>query len=70
MSLALPQDVLDFDEYHRRYRANKDYVASVDAYRAWLAEAGFETQCPYRCFNRALIVARAEGPRGKPMPKS
>jgi len=59
MRSAVPEDVLEFDEYHRRYRAKADYIASVEDYRAWLEEAGFETLCPYRCFNRAIIIARA-----------
>ena len=52
-------EVLEFDEYHRRYCAKTDYIASVEDYCDWLGEAGFATQCAYRCFNRALIVARA-----------
>ena len=52
-------DVLDFDRYHARYRDKTDHVATLENYREWLAEAGFRTVCPYRSFNRALIVARA-----------
>jgi len=52
-------EVLEFDDYHRRYSAKADHIATVEDYRRWLGEAGFETTCPYRCFNRALIVARA-----------
>jgi len=59
MRSAVPEDVLEFDEYHRRYRAKADYIASVEDYRGWLEKAGFETLCPYRCFNRAMIIARA-----------
>lgn len=59
MRSTVPEEVLEFDEYHRRYRAKADYIASVEDYRAWLEEAGFETLCPYRCFNRAIIIARA-----------
>jgi hypothetical protein len=62
MSSFVSQNVLDFDEYHRRYRAKTDYVTSIDDYRSWLEQAGFETLCPYRCFNRAMIVARAASP--------
>ena len=62
MSSSVSEDVLDFDEYHRRYRAKTDYVTSIDDYRTWLEQAGFETLCPYRCFNRAMIVARAGSP--------
>ena len=59
MRSARDEEVLDFDAYHRRYSAKQDHVASVEDYRAWLQDAGFETICPYLCFNRALIVARA-----------
>ena len=59
MRSAVPEEVLDFEEYHRQYSAKADYIASVEDYRAWLEEAGFETLCPYRCFNRAMIIARA-----------
>jgi len=59
MRKQVTADVLDFDEYHRRYSAKTDHVASVEDYREWLAHSGFETYCAYRCFNRALIVARA-----------
>ena len=62
MSSQVSENVLDFDGYHRRYRAKTDYVTSVDKYRAWLEDAGFETLCPYRSFNRAMIVARARPP--------
>lgn len=58
MRSAVDRDVLEFDEYHRRYRAKDDHVATLAEYRAWLEAAGFETRCPYRCFNRALIAAR------------
>lgn len=59
MRSTVADDVIDFDEYHRLYSAKSDYVASIDDYRFWLEETGFETFCPYRCFNRAMIVARA-----------
>jgi len=59
MRKSVPEEVLDFDEYHRRYRAKDDQVAAVGDYRKWLEAAGFETVCPYLCFNRAMIVARA-----------
>ena len=59
MRSTVPEDVLEFDEYHRRYSAKADHIASVEDYRDWLEETGFETLCPYRCFNRALIVARS-----------
>lgn len=52
-------EVLEFDDYHRRYREKTDHIATVEDYQCWLKEAGFETTCPYRCFNRAMIVARA-----------
>jgi len=58
MRARVQADVLDFEEYHRQYSAKADHIASVEDYRAWLGEAGFDTTCPYRCFNRALIVAR------------
>ena len=54
-------EVLDFDAYHRQYQAKEDDIAQVEDYRGWLEDAGFETVCPYRCFNRALIVARVPG---------
>lgn len=54
-----PADVMEFDEYHRRYSAKTDHVSTVEACQDWLDEAGFESTCPYRCFNRAMIVARA-----------
>lgn len=53
-----PGEVIDFDEYHRRYSRKTDHVAALEDYRTWLEQAGFETACPYRCFNRAMIVAR------------
>jgi SAM-dependent methyltransferase len=59
MRSAVSEEVLDFDAYHRRYSAKQDHIASLEDYRAWLEDAGFETACPYLCFNRALIVARA-----------
>ena len=59
MRSQVAAEALEFDEYHRRYRAKTDYTASVEDYCNWLGEAGFATQCAYRCFNRALIVARA-----------
>ena len=59
MRSAVQEDVLEFDEYHLRYSAKDDYIASVEDYRAWLEETGFETLSPYRCFNRAMIIARA-----------
>ena len=58
MRSARSEEVLDFDEYHRRYSAKQDHVASLEDYRAWLEQAGFDTVCPYLCFNRALIAAR------------
>ena len=58
MRAELDEPVLDFDEYHRQYRAKNDAVATIDEYRNWLADAGFESQVAYHCFNRALIVAR------------
>ncbi len=58
MRAELAEPVLDFDEYHRRYSAKQDAVASIEDYRNWLTEAGFDTQLVYHCFNRALIVAR------------
>ena len=51
-------DVVDFEDYHRQYSAKDDQIATVEDYRGWLDQAGFETVCPYRCFNRALVVAR------------
>lgn len=63
MSLSVADDVLDFDEYHQRYQAKTDHTASVDDYRTWLTQAGFETLCPYQCFNRAMIAARAHPPQ-------
>ena len=59
MRSKIDANALDFDAYHRRYSAKHDHVASVEDYLGWLADAGFDTVCPYRCFNRALIVARA-----------
>ena len=59
MRSAHSGEVLNFGEYHRRYSAKQDHVASVENYRDWLEAAGFETVCPYLCFNRALIAARA-----------
>jgi SAM-dependent methyltransferase len=59
MRSRVDEEVLEFDAYHRRYSAKQDHIASVEDYRGWLGETGFETVCPYLCFNRALIVARA-----------
>lgn len=59
MRSGVDNDIVEFDEYQRRYRDKADHVASVEDYRQWLAGAGFESVCPYWCFNRALIVARA-----------
>lgn len=53
-----PGDVLKFDDYHRKYSQKVDYIASVEDYQGWLENAGFKTVCPYRCFNRAMIIAR------------
>lgn len=58
MRSTVAEEVLEFDEYHRRYRAKSDHIATLAEYRAWLEAAGFETRCPYLCFNRAVIVAR------------
>lgn len=58
MRSAVSEEVVEFDEYHRLYRAKTDHLASVEDYRGWLEETGFETLCPYRCFNRALVIAR------------
>ena len=70
MRAQVGEEVLEFDAYHERYRAKNDHVARVRDYRAWLADAGFESECAYRCFNRALIVARARdggtAPTGDP----
>lgn len=52
-------DVKEFEDYHRLYSAKTDHIATLEAYRGWLENAGFETICPYYCFNRALIIARA-----------
>ncbi len=60
MRAKVPEDVLEFTDYHHRYREKGDYVASVEDYQYWLDEAGFEATCPYRCFNRAMIIARAK----------
>ena len=59
MRSGVSEAVLDFDEYHRQYRAKTDHTASVEDYRSWLEQVGFATLCPYHCFNRALIIARA-----------
>ncbi len=59
MCTSASEDVLEFDEYHRQYQTKTDYITSIEDYRSWLEETGFETLCPYRCFNRALIIARA-----------
>ncbi len=60
MCSSLSEDVLEFDEYHRRYQNKTDYIASIEDYRRWLEATGFQTLCPYQCFNRALIVAKTE----------
>ncbi len=52
------RDVLDFETYHRTYRAKTDCVTSLRNYLEWLGEAGFEARCLYRSFNRAIIAAR------------
>ena len=57
MRSRVSEEVVGFEEYHRRYRAKHDHVASLDDYRRWLEEAGFRTLCPYHCFNRAMIIA-------------
>ena len=57
MRKGVSEDVLEFDDYHRRYSAKTDYIASVADYRDWLEAAGFDSICPYHCFNRALIIA-------------
>ena len=57
---AVQEDVLDFESYHHRYSNKTDYISTVEKYREWLESAGFQTQCPYLCFNRALIVARSD----------
>ncbi|MEM7195319.1 MAG: class I SAM-dependent methyltransferase [Pseudomonadota bacterium] len=49
---------LGFDEYHHRYQGKTDAVTSLSNYIMWLQQTGFHCVCPYRCFNRALIVAR------------
>lgn len=59
MRSSVSEDVLEFDEYHNQYQIKTDHIASVEDYRNWLKETGFETLCPYRCFNRAIIVAMA-----------
>ncbi len=59
MSQKLEDDVLDFEDYHVQYRDKTDHVTSMERYLDWLQTAGFSTICPYRSFNRALIVARA-----------
>lgn len=59
MRSSVSTEVLEFDDYHRRYSAKTDHIATVEDYQRWLMGAGFETTCPYRCFNRAMIVARA-----------
>lgn len=59
MQHGVADDTINFDEYQRRYRDKADHIARVEDYRDWLATAGFRTVCPYWCFNRALIVARA-----------
>ncbi len=53
------EEALDFSSYHQRYSAKDDHIATVGDYREWLELVGFKTLCPYQCFNRALIVARA-----------
>ena len=58
MRSEVNEPVLDFAAYHEGYRAKGDHVASLEDYRDWLSRAGFETTCPYYCFNRGLIVAR------------
>ena len=59
MASTVSSETLDFASYHRKYRAKSDHTASVQQYRDWLQEAGFESVCPYQCFNRAMIIARA-----------
>ena len=58
MRSGMADDVLDFDAYQQQYQDKADHVARVEDYRQWLLAAGFDTVCPYWCFNRALIVAR------------
>ena len=58
MRARIAEDVLDFDVYHRQYSVRRDHVATVENYRGWHEEAGFETLCRDSCFNRALIIAR------------
>lgn len=59
MRSTAPGEVLEFDDYHSKYCRKVDYIASIEDYQDWLENAGFETVCPYRCFNRAMISARA-----------
>lgn len=52
-------EAIEFAEYHERYRNKEDHTASIEAYCDWLNDARFQTICPYQCFNRALIMAKA-----------
>ncbi|MEM7208043.1 MAG: class I SAM-dependent methyltransferase [Pseudomonadota bacterium] len=58
MRARVREDVLEFSEYHPRYQQKTDAISSVEQYQSWLEAHGFRTVCPYRCFNRALIIAR------------
>jgi ubiquinone/menaquinone biosynthesis C-methylase UbiE len=59
MRSKVDEEVMDFDDYHEQYRRKTDHIASVEDYSRWLEASGFRTSCPYRGFNRALIIARA-----------
>ena len=58
MSSQVSGKVIGFEEYHDRYSAKTDHIASVQEYRTWLEAEGFDTLCPYQSFNRAMIIAR------------
>ena len=61
MGSALNQDILEFGTYHSQYQSKTDHVSTVSEYREWLQQSGFETICPYHCFNRAMIIAKKLG---------